>query len=213
VSWPLVLLLALAAFLAAAFVLKAPRATWAALGAALLLGLAGYASQGHPELPGAPKAPQETILADPAALVAEQQRFASAPPGTNRWLIVAEGFARHGQFANAAEVLRGAVARNPRDADAWVALGNALVAHADGTLSPAALNAYTRAAEADPQHPGPPFFLGLAVAQSGRFGEARQLWAGLLARAPADARWHDLVVSRLQRLDALIAMQAGAGAK
>ncbi|MEY4239135.1 MAG: hypothetical protein RL339_1736, partial [Pseudomonadota bacterium] len=80
--------------------------------------------------------------------------------------------------------------------------------HAEGNLTPAALYAYGRAAQADPAHPGPPFFLGLALAQSGKLAEARGLWAELLGRSPKDAPWRQDLAERLQRLDAFIAMQA-----
>jgi cytochrome c-type biogenesis protein CcmH len=121
--------------------------------------------------------------------------------------MTADAFARHGQYADAAGILLGAVDKNPKDADAWLALANALVGHAEGTLSPAALYAYRNAAIAAPNHPGPPFFLGLAMAQSGRFADARSLWADLLASTPPDAPWRADLQDRLTRLDALIARQ------
>ena len=44
-----------AAFVLLAMVLKAPRSSWELLGAALLLGIAGYAWQGSPAQRGAPR--------------------------------------------------------------------------------------------------------------------------------------------------------------
>ena len=54
--WAVVIGLALAAFVTLAVVFKVPRKGWEAIGAALLLGIAGYALQGSPNQPGAPKA-------------------------------------------------------------------------------------------------------------------------------------------------------------
>jgi cytochrome c-type biogenesis protein CcmH len=68
-----------------------------------------------------------------------------------------------------------------------VALGNTLVGHSDGLITPAAQFAFQKAAKISPEHPGPPFFMGLALAQSGKLVEARAIWAELLRRAPADA--------------------------
>jgi cytochrome c-type biogenesis protein CcmH len=185
------------------------RVGWEAIAATLLLGIAGYGLQGSPNLPGAPKAPTEKISGDPAALVAARKTLNGKEMSQeDNWVVTADAFARHGQYADAAGLLRGVVDSDPKDADAWLALANALVGHAEGTLSPAALYAYRHAAEAAPNHPGPPFFLGLAMAQSGRFAEARQLWAGLLQRTPADAPWRADLQDRLARLDALIARQA-----
>ena len=55
-----------------------------------------------------------------------------------------------------------------------------------------------------PDHPAAPFFLGVALIRGGRLAEARQLWADLLERAPADADWRPELQQRLERLDALI---------
>lgn len=207
-TWVPVILLALAAFGLIVFVLKAPRRGWEAIAAALVLGIAGYASQASPGLSGAPKEAAEQVSNSASATVDARGKVnnSSIPP-RDRWVVIADGLARNGRYGDAAGVLRGAVEADPGNSDAWVAMGNSLVAHAEGQLTPAALYAYRRAARADPDAPGPPFFLGLAFAQSGRFGEARQLWAGLLERAPKDAPWRDPLAGQLERLDALMGGQ------
>lgn len=207
-SWVLAFLLAVAAFLALAFLLKAPRKGWEAIGAALLFGIAGYGLQASPGVPGASKPPAQTISGDSAALVEARRSLGDkdAPLGNN-WVVIADGMARNGRYADAASILLGAVEDDPHNGEAWLALANALVSHAEGTLSPASLYAFRRSAEAAPDHPGPPFFLGLALAQSGRFGEARALWARLLENSPPDAPWRADLESRLARLDEFIAGQ------
>lgn len=206
-TWVLVILIALAAFLVMCWLMKQPRSGREAIGAALLLGMAGYAAQSHPSLPGSPTAARETVSGNPEA-VAARQKLAGNPPGGDKWLVIADGMARNGQFADAATVLRGSVAKDPKNADAWLAMANALVSHADQRLSPAAILAFRRAQDAAPGNPGPPFFFGLALAQSGRLQEARTMWAGLLARSPTDAPWRTDLVLRLQELDQFIAQQA-----
>ncbi len=205
-SWIVVIGLAALAFAAAAGPLKVPRSGWEAIGAALLLGIAGYALQGRPQQRGTPKPASERVMGDGAALVAARQELRSTSgSGANSWLVIGDALARNGRYADAARILQGAVRQNPADPDGWLALGNALVGHAEGTLSPAALYAYRRAAAADPEHPGPPFFLGLALAQTGRLGEARAMWAELLARSPKDAPWRADLALRLDRLNQFIA--------
>ena len=85
-------------------------------------------------------------------------------------------------------------------------MANALVGHAQGALSPAALYAYRQAEAADPAAPGPPFFLGLAMVRDGRLPEARKLWGGLLARSPKDAAWRPDLEDKLARLDKIMQM-------
>ena len=205
-TWLAVVGLALAAFLALALLLKAPRSGWTMLGAALLLGLAGYAMQGSPHQPGAPRSPDQRFGLDVTdSIMARGLLDESEIPTTNQWIVISDAMMRNGQAANAAQVLLGAVDDNPGNAQAWLALGNALVVHADGQLTPAALHAFERAGRAAPKSPGPPYFLGMAMAQSGRFDEARALWSGLLSRTPPDAPWREMLAERLARLDLLIA--------
>lgn len=202
----MVLGLAAVAFGVIAAVFKAPRRSWEAVAAALVLGIAGFALQASPSQPGAPKAEAAPSPESGAALVAVRQQLAG--PGDqapNRWMVIADAMARNGQFGDAAGVVLGAVEADPGNANAWLALGNDLLAHADGALTPAAQFAYRRAAAAAPDHPGPPFFLGLALATNGRLAEGRAVWADLLARAPRDAPWRRDLELRLARLDAFIA--------
>lgn len=209
-TWAVVILTALTAF-GLAVLLRAPRRGWEAIGAALLVGIAGYAFQASPHQPGAPKEAAEEAAKSGAALVEARQQLAQAQAsglGMNRWMVIGDALARNGQYGEAAGVILGAVEQDPKNSDAWLAMANALVGHAEGNATPAALYAYGRAAMADPAHPGPPFFLGLALAQSGKLNEARGLWAELLARSPKNAPWRADLAERLQRLDTFIAMRA-----
>ena len=187
-TWVLVILIAAAAFGIMAFVLKLPRAGWELTGAALLVGIAGYALQGMPAMPGAPKAPVENKRAADEALIKQRQQMGTGFAKGQSWMILADGLARQGQFGAAAEVLRKGTQQFPQDADLWVSLGNALVGHSDGVITPAAQFAFQKAATIDPAHPGPPFFMGLALAQSGRLPDARAMWSELLERSPPPMR-------------------------
>lgn len=179
---------------------KLPRSAFEPVAAALLLGLAGYALQGSPAMPGKPVAAKQQSAAIDEAEVATRgkmgQRFGSGP----QWLIAADGAMRAGVPQAAVTYIRSGLKENPRDPDLWVGLGNALIGHNGGVISPAASYAFQRAAEIAPQHPGPPFFMGLAFAQSGQFAQARAIWTELLARAPAQATWRADLEARLAQL-------------
>jgi cytochrome c-type biogenesis protein CcmH len=215
-TWLALAALAIAVFVALLALRGRPRDGWEALAAALMVGLAGYALQGQPTVPSAPKAQVTKAPENADSMVAERQNMSGADPTQNKWLVIGDALARQGNYADAATVLRGAVEANPKDSEAWLALANALSGHAQGSLSPAALYAYRQAAAADPKAPGPPFFLGLAMARAGRFDETRSLWAQLLAHAPADAKWRNDLAFRIEKLDKLMEMiraqQAGGAA-
>ena len=209
--WVLLLLLALAVLAALVLVFKLPRAGWELAGTALMVGISGYALQGHPGQPGAPKAAVENDSAADAALIKQRQEMGGQLGKGQTWLILADGLSRNGQFGAAATVLGKAVKENPQDADLWVALGNALVGHSDGMISPAAQFAFQKAADISPEHPGPPFFFGLALAQSGRLPDARAVWQELLDRSAADAPWRADLEAKIARIDTMIPVAAASG--
>ena len=202
--WLPLIALAMAAFLFAAFASKLPRSGWALFGAALLFGLAGYAMQGSPGVAGAPKVPTVQNNDGNQALVDARRQMFDADRSPSRFVTVADAFARRGQYEDAAGLLSGSVSQNPNDGEVWLALGNALVEHADGSLTPAALYAYERAQVLLPGHPGPTYFLGVALIRSGRPLEARELWADTLGKTAADTPWRQQLKERLARLDELL---------
>jgi cytochrome c-type biogenesis protein CcmH len=207
--WIPLIALAAVTFLIAAFVVKLPRSGWAMFGAALLFGLAGYALQGSPGMAGAPAATAPEANAGNLALVDARRQMFDPNRAPSRFVTVADGFARRGQFEDAAVILSGAVSQNSNDGEAWLALANALVEHADGSLTPAALHAYGKSQAVLPGHPGPSYFLGVSLIRSGRAAEARQLWIETLEKAPADAPWRPQMEERLARLDDLLAQIGG----
>ncbi len=158
--------------------------------AALLLGAAGYAFQGSPELPAAPAQGFESRDFIPLAQ-ARHAFFGDFTPAES-WLRMSEALARGGESEDSVGILQNAVKRYPGDPQLWIGLGNALVDHGHGITPPAEL-AYKRAEAAAPGHPAAPFFYGLALARSGDREGALKLWRGILAKAPPDARWRQLV--------------------
>lgn len=210
--WLPIILLVAAVYAVAIFALRLSKEARLPLAAALLFGLAGYGLQGHPGLAGSRAKPTEDAP-DPtqAALVAERQRLGSGFSVGKNVLITADALMRQGQFGSAATLLSASLRRFPDDAELWLALANAEVAHANGVLTPPASFAYRRAMTIAPDHPGPPYFLGLALITNGKIMEGRELWANAVAHAPAGASWKEGLAGQLARLDALIAAAAREG--
>jgi cytochrome c-type biogenesis protein CcmH len=158
--------------------------------AALLIGAAGYALQGSPNLPAAPAEGNEGR--DYFPLTEARHAFFGNFTPAESWLRMSEALARAGNSQDAVGILENAVHRYPGDPQLWIGLGNALVDHARGITPPAEL-AYKRAEQMAPGHPAAPFFYGLALARSGDREGALKLWRGILATAPPDASWRPLV--------------------
>ncbi len=209
-GWIFAIALATAAFLLVIFVLRLPRAGWTLFAAALVFGLAGYALQGWPDLPSAPRAATQNADRSGEMLVIARREFFDSQVLPSRYVITADAFARRGQYEDAANFLRNAVSENPRDGEAWLALGNALVEHAGGQLTPAASHAFNRAAEVLPGNPAPGYFLGLAMLRSGEPDQTLALWNELLENAPADAPWREGLTLRIEQLKLLLSQMPGA---
>lgn len=195
-----VILLALIAFSLGAFwLLDVREGLFKAAAAALLVGAAGYALQGNPDLPGAPAKSSEAREVLPLA-EARHAFFGSFTPAES-WLAISEALARHGNAVDAVGILQNAVRRYPGDPQLWIGLGNALVDHGHG-LTPPAEFAYRRASELVPGHPAAPFFYGLALARSGDRQAAVAIWKRILAHAPANASWRPLIEQGVTALSA-----------
>jgi len=207
-GWLAVAGLALVAFAIAAFWHRLPREGWALFGATLVFGLAGYAWQGSATQPSSPKAAMELAPRSGEDMVAARRSlFDEADPKPD-YLVLSDGFARRGQFEDAAGLLRQGLSKNPNHVEGWLALAQALVEHTNGVVTPAAEFAFETAFKADPDNPAAPFMLGFAHLRSGDLREGRAAWGQLLQESPQDAPWRADLELRLEALDALIAARA-----
>jgi cytochrome c-type biogenesis protein CcmH len=200
-GWLFVIIAALALLVALWRFAELDRAGLQFLGAALLLALAGYAWQGRPGLAGSPHRPPEHRGLPDSEFARIRQDLLGRFDTADRWLTIADAYNRDGDTEGAAQILQAALKAHPDDADLWVGLGNALVIHGGGMMSPAAELAFRRAAAIAPDHPGPKFFYGLALAQSGHLDEAERIWRDLLAHAPPGALWRGAIEERLRMID------------
>jgi cytochrome c-type biogenesis protein CcmH len=204
-GWLGVLALALAAFALAALLLRLPREAYAIFGAALLFGLAGYALQGSPEQPSAPKERVAAQSQDGEAMVEARRALFDPVRPKPDYLTISDGFARNGKFDDAAGLLRQGLAENPGHLEGWLALGMALVGHADGRVTPAAAYAFDKAREIDPESPAADYFLGFSYLRSGQIRDARATWARLVENSPEGAPWVPELQQRIADLDRMIA--------
>lgn len=191
--------------------LGVPRLLWTSVATAIVLGAAGYAMQGTPDLPASPAKPQATAPDVSAEMIELRGTFFGRFTGDAAYQTAADAMLRANLPAAAVKVTLGGIDKNPKSPGMWTTLGSVLVAHDGGNVSPAALFAFRRAIQLAPNHPGPPFFLGLGLLQSGRLEEARKAWLHSLALTPVNASYRLALQERLALLDQFIAMsRAGA---
>lgn len=200
-GWIILLIMIIVLFAALVFLGKLPRTAFELTGAALLLGVAGYAWQANPGMAGVSVEPNEKPNSFDEDSITSREEMGERFGTAREWLIFSDALNRNGRHGAAANYLRNGVKEHPNDPDLWVGLGNALVVHADGVITPAAQFAFQRAADISPEHPGPPFFLGMAYAQSGKIDQARAIWIELLERSPEEAPWRKDLESRLAAME------------
>lgn len=181
------------------------RSLWTFVGAAMMLGAAGYALQGDPVLPGHPVAANaEPIEVDPA-LTELRDSMLGRYTAEGAYLIAADGVTRAGDTRSAVQAVLGGINKYPRSLALWTGLGSALSVH-DNVVSPAALYAFRHAAELNPKHPAPPYFLGLAYIRAGEYAVARPYWAKALELSPPQQPYRKEIEAQLARLDAFLTM-------
>jgi len=173
--------------------LRRDMAALQALGAALLLALAGYASQGRPALAGAPKAQAEQAPTPPSDFAHLRRELLGEFDRAGSWLTAAEAIGQNGNTASAVNMIRGQLNQHPRDMKLWLGLADALIQHANGMLTPAAEMAFNRAAQSAPDHPAPRVFYGLALARMGQFDAAEQYWQQALAMPQITDKWRGVI--------------------
>lgn len=204
-TWVIVILLALAAFAAIVLLSKQLRAVWAVVLATLAFGLAGYATQASPGVASAPKQGVRAQTEEGRQFVDLRKELVGEDlRSRSHFILMADEWVRRGRYDGAATILRGVASANPRDGDAWLALGNALYLHADGQFTPAALHAYRNAEQQLPGSAAPAFFAGVGLIREGKLVEAHRLWSERLASLPEDAPGREALVQRLGVLEELL---------
>ncbi len=181
------------------------------LSAALVCGVAGYAVTGHPKLPSA--VTRKTAInpdLTPAAEKASRELLEHFGD-VRAWLTLSDALIRANRTETSVEAMQTALRAIPGNADLWVQLGIALVAHAQGEVVPAARLAFDRASRLAPEHPAPDYFLGLAWMQAGNVEQALKTWEALRARSAADAPWVPMLDQQIAAAKEFLRMQAEGG--
>ena len=119
------------------------------------------------------------------------------PEDLTGWLLLARTEIGLGQFAEAAEAYRHAADLSGHRADVVGDWGEAQVLAANGTVTPAAREAFEAALADKESAPRSRYYLALAQSQQGDTKAALQGWVDLAADSPADAEWLPLLRQRI----------------
>lgn len=155
-----------------------------------MLGAAGHAFQGRPELAGTPR---EGELSRPAVPLTEaRQAMLGNFTAGERYLLIADSFARRGNTTEELGAIRAGLKSYPRDLALHIGLANALVDHAQ-MITPAAELAFEQARRLAPRHPAPLFFEGLARTRSGDLEGGLARFRAALALTPPGTSYRPMI--------------------
>ena len=187
-------------------------ATWrrraVAVAALILLPLGAaalYVALGSPSLPDQPLAARLAgARGNPSidTLITQVEDHLTRHPEDGRgWEVIAPVYLRLGRFEEAVKARRNAVKLNGATAERESALGEALVFAANGVVTAEAKAAFERAIALDANGVQARYFLGLAAEQDGDRTQAAAAWRALIAAAPPDAPWLELLRNALARVE------------
>jgi cytochrome c-type biogenesis protein CcmH len=205
-GWGMLILAALGVA-ALLVLLRFPKGMWTIPATAVTLAAAGYAWQGNPGLEGHPASAKKQGREVDPALIAMREAMFGRFGFESQYFGAADAMMRNGSPDLAARVMIGGVAKAPEDAALWTWLGVTLSESERGLVSPAARQAFDRAIELAPKHPGPPYFLGLMLTRSGQYAETRKLWVKAVELAPEKMSYRAALVEQLARLDEFLGSQ------
>lgn len=203
-GWAVAIALAIATL--CGILLFAPMRTrlWPTVAAAVVLALAGYAWQGRPGVSSAPAqvSQQQRVAAD-TVLKMRANMDASYGAG-KQWLILADSYARRGNYSYAAAAINGALKRYPRDGDLWAGLGTILYLAGENRMSQPAAMAFANARKFNPANRAPDYFDGLTSLLEGRPLDTIAKWQQMVDNAPDKAVWKPRLESQLNQLKAIV---------
>jgi cytochrome c-type biogenesis protein CcmH len=147
-----------------------------------------YATIGHPEMPDAPltarleAAPGRMDIAGAIAKV--EAHLAQHPDDGRGYEVLAPVYLRLGRTGDAVNAARAALRLLGETPVRHTLYAEAMVAAANGVVTPEARQSFEAAALKDPSAPMPRFFLGLAAEQEGNPLRAKEIWSRLATEVP-----------------------------
>ncbi len=172
--------------------------------------LATYFAIGTPDAPdqlaAVEHAPAPQVSGADQEQLAELVRRAEAnPKSSTAWADLGDGLVNAGQVEDAVTAYATAVELDDTNPALRAAYGEALTMAAGGMVTPAAKTEFQNAVFLDPQNPRARYYIGLALYQSGRAGDALQAWSALERDSPQGAPWLPMLDARI----AEVAAEAG----
>ena len=128
-----------------------------------------------------------------------EDHVARNPNDGKAWEVLAPVYMRIGRYDDAVRAWSNVISLNGSNAEREADFGEAMVAAANGVVTADAKAAFDRALKIDPQDVMARFYTGMAADQDGRRADAEKIWNDLIAGAPPNAPWIEVVRHALAR--------------
>ncbi len=129
-----------------------------------------------------------------AAIANLAKRLEQNPNNLEDWVLLGRSLIAIERYSDAVQALRTAAKLSSDNADILSSMAEAMVFAAEGMVTPEAESTFESVLQLRGDDAAAQYYLGLALAQKGRPGEALAMWRKLAAETPADAPWRrDLV--------------------
>jgi len=170
-----------------------------------------YVFLGQPTMPDQPFAERKVPKPADMALRRNQvdqmirdmeARAKQDPTNPNTWAALGQMYQKLGKFAQSVQAYQHLVVTTGRQAEALMALGEAMFVEAGEIVTPAAVKLFKEAKTKRPDHPMTYYYLALQRGKSGDSQGAMDEYAGLLAISQANAKWVPEIKSRMKTLAA-----------
>lgn len=166
--------------------------------------LALYLAYGAPGMPGDPlstRIAQRENSNNPNDLVAKvEERLREHPEDGTGWGVIAPVYYAMGRYADAANAYANAVRIAGESPDRLQGFANARIRIENGVIPEDARKALERLIVIAPEKKEPRIWLALAKEQDGKLAEAASEYRKLIADAPTDAPWRQMLEARLANL-------------
>lgn len=168
-----------------------------------------YFKLGQPTMKSQPFAEREQAKPANMALRQEQinqmitemqARAEKDPTDPNVWAGLGQVYSKLGRNAEAVHAYEQLVATTNRQAEALMALGEAMFVDAGEIVTPAAAKLFVEAKAKMPSHPMTYFYLAQERRKSGDLQGAMDQYAGLLSISAMDDEWVPEIQSRMKQL-------------
>ena len=163
-----------------------------------------YAKIGSPAMPDQPLAvrlAEQGANLDTNIMIAKvEAQLKQHPDDVRGFELLAPIYLRLGRVSEAVDAFHRIITLKGESGPARADYGEALVAQANGVVTPQALDSFEKALKLEPDNAKARYYQGLAAAQSGDNPRALALWQALVASAPPEAGWVDMVKAHIAQI-------------